>query len=93
MLAIARALISDPDVLLLDEPSEGIMPKLVEEMFDLFVNLRAKGKTILLVEQNVSLALEIADRAMIIDNGAIVHQASAQDLLVDKEMQDRYCAV
>ena len=93
MLAIARALIADPDVLLLDEPSEGIMPKLVDEMFELFVELRRKGKTLVLVEQNVSLALEIADRAIIIDHGEVVHRASARDLLADKAIQDRYCAV
>ncbi|MBS0598212.1 MAG: ABC transporter ATP-binding protein [Proteobacteria bacterium] len=93
MLAIARALIGNPNVLLLDEPSEGIMPKLVDEMFELFVGLRHQGKTLLLVEQNVSLALEIADRAVIIDHGEVVHRASARDLLADKEMQDRYCAV
>ncbi len=93
MLAIARALMSDPDLILLDEPSEGIMPKLVDEMFELFLQLRSQGKTIILVEQNVALALEIADRAVIIDNGTVVHRASAADLLADQEMQDRYCAV
>lgn len=93
MLAIARALVSGPELLLLDEPSEGIMPKLVDEMFDLFISLRNQGKTIILVEQNVSLALEIADSAIIIDEGSVVHSASALDLLNDKEIQDRYCAV
>lgn len=93
MLAIARALIGHPRILLLDEPSEGIMPKLVDEMFELFVTLRKRGMTMLLVEQNVSLALEIADRAIILDHGTIVHRASASELLADQDMQDRYCAV
>ncbi|EKU29302.1 ABC transporter ATP-binding protein [Alcaligenes sp. RM2] len=93
MLAIARALMSNPKLILLDEPSEGIMPKLVDEMFALFTELRQQGKTLVLVEQNVALALEIADRAVIIDNGTVVHRASAAELLIDQEMQDRYCAV
>jgi branched-chain amino acid transport system ATP-binding protein len=78
---------------MLDEPSEGIMPVLVDEMFELFGELRSKGVTILLVEQNVELALGIADRAYVIDQGAIVHSASARELLADAEIQERYCAV
>jgi branched-chain amino acid transport system ATP-binding protein len=93
MLAIARALVSAPKLLMLDEPSEGIMPVLVDEMFELFARLRDTGTTILLVEQNVELALGIADRAYIMDQGQIVHQASARDLLADPEIQERYCAV
>ena len=93
MLAIARAMIAKPKLILLDEPSEGIMPVLVDEMFDLFGRLKAQGVTILLVEQNVELALGIADRAYIIDQGAIVHHASAQALLADAEIQEKYCAV
>jgi branched-chain amino acid transport system ATP-binding protein len=93
MLAIARALAADPKMILLDEPSEGIMPILVDEMFELFVKLKRAGKTLLLVEQNVELALSIADRAYVMDQGAIVHQAAAADLLRDQEMQERYCSV
>jgi branched-chain amino acid transport system ATP-binding protein len=93
MLAIARALISSPKLIMLDEPSEGIMPVLVDEMFELFGALRSKGVTILLVEQNVELALGIADRAYVIDQGAIVHHASARELLADVAIQERYCAV
>ncbi|MGF6426015.1 ABC transporter ATP-binding protein [Bradyrhizobium elkanii] len=93
MLAIARAMIAKPDLIMLDEPSEGIMPVLVDEMFELFRNMKAQGTTVLLVEQNVELALGIADRAYVLDQGAVVHQASAQVLLADDEIKERYCSV
>ncbi|MGN8543697.1 ABC transporter ATP-binding protein [Bradyrhizobium sp. 13971] len=93
MLAIARAMIAKPDLIMLDEPSEGIMPVLVDEMFELFRNMKARGTTVLLVEQNVELALGIADRAYVLDQGAVVHQASAQALLADDEIKERYCSV
>ncbi|MBR0823066.1 ABC transporter ATP-binding protein [Bradyrhizobium liaoningense] len=93
MLAIARALIAKPKMILLDEPSEGIMPVLVEEMGVLFRRLRDEGKTLLLVEQNVEWALRLADRAVIIDQGEVVHESSAAALLADKDIQERYCAV
>src|ERR1700722_13707958 len=93
MLAIARAMISRPDLVMLDEPSEGIMPVLVDEMFELFVKMKSDGTTILLVEQNVELALGIADRAYVLDQGSIVHQAKASDLLADDEIKERYCSV
>jgi branched-chain amino acid transport system ATP-binding protein len=93
MLAIARAMISRPDLIMLDEPSEGIMPVLVDEMFELFAKMKAEGTTILLVEQNVELALGIADRAYVLDQGSIVHQAKAKDLLADDEIKERYCSV
>ncbi|MHC2439381.1 ABC transporter ATP-binding protein [Bradyrhizobium sp. USDA 4451] len=93
MLAIARAMIAKPDLIMLDEPSEGIMPVLVDEMFELFRSMKAQGTTVLLVEQNVELALGIADRAYVLDQGAVVHQASAQELLADDEVKERYCSV
>lgn len=93
MLAIARAMIAKPRMILLDEPSEGIMPVLVEEMGALFRRLRDQGVTLLLVEQNVEWALRLADRAIIIDQGEVVHQSSAAALLADKAIQERYCAV
>jgi branched-chain amino acid transport system ATP-binding protein len=93
MLAIARAMVSQPKLIMLDEPSEGIMPVLVDEMFALFARLRDQGMTILLVEQNVELALGIADRAYIMDQGMIVHEGSAKALLADAEIQERYCSV
>ena len=93
MLAIARAMIGKPKVILLDEPSEGIMPVLVEEMFALFANLKAQGLTILLVEQNVQQALKISDWAYILDQGEIVFHDTAQNLLNNDEIQQKYCAV
>jgi branched-chain amino acid transport system ATP-binding protein len=69
------------------------MPKLVDEMFEYFELLKKKGVTILLVEQSVEHALGIADRAYIMDQGEIVHSASAQDLLKDAAIQERYCSV
>jgi branched-chain amino acid transport system ATP-binding protein len=93
MLAIARAMIAKPDLIMLDEPSEGIMPVLVDEMFELFRSMKAQGTTILLVEQNVELALEIADRAYVLDQGAVVYQAPASVLLADDDVKERYCSV
>ena len=93
MLAIARAMIAGPDLIMLDEPSEGIMPVLVDEMFELFRTMKAQGTTVLLVEQNVELALDIADRAYVLDQGAVVHQAAARELLADDEIKERYCSV
>jgi branched-chain amino acid transport system ATP-binding protein len=93
MLAIARAMIAKPDLIMLDEPSEGIMPVLVDEMFALFRAMKAQGTTVLLVEQNVELALDIADRAYVLDQGAVVHHAAASELLADNEIKERYCSV
>ena len=93
MLAIARAMMARPRMILLDEPSEGIMPLLVHEMFELFSRMKQQGTTILLVEQNVERALSISDRAYILDQGRIVHHGDAAELLVNTEIQEKYCAV
>jgi branched-chain amino acid transport system ATP-binding protein len=93
MLAIARALASDPRMLLVDEPSEGIMPLLVEEMFKQLARLKDAGKSILLVEQNVEWALSLADRAYIMDQGVIVHASDAASLRADAAIQQKYCSV
>lgn len=93
MLAIARAMMAKPKMILMDEPSEGVMPVLVDEMFELFARMKASGTTILLVEQNVERALSISDRAYILDQGSIVHHGTAAELLADDEIQAKYCAV
>jgi branched-chain amino acid transport system ATP-binding protein len=93
MLAIARAVAADPVMVILDEPSEGIMPLLVEEMFEYFLQLRRQGTTIPLIEQNVELALRISDRAYIIDQGRIVHNGAATEMLADDELKERYCSI
>ena len=93
MLAIARATVSQPKLLMLDEPSEGIMPVLVDEMMALFTTMQQQGTTILLVEQNVELALRIANRAYIMDSGHIVFTDRANALLANEALKERYCSL
>jgi branched-chain amino acid transport system ATP-binding protein len=90
MLAIARALMSKPDVLLLDEPSLGLAPKIVEQVGDLIRELNDSGMTILLVEQNASLALDLASYGYVMENGKIVHDGTADELAADKDIQEFY---
>ncbi len=80
MLAIARSLMSEPRMLLLDEPSLGLAPNIVDQIFDLIVTLKRRGITILLVEQNVELSLEIADRGYVLVGGSVVMQGAAATL-------------
>ncbi|PWC21783.1 ABC transporter ATP-binding protein [Brenneria roseae subsp. roseae] len=90
MLAIARALMSEPVLLMLDEPSLGLAPKIVGEMFNIIKQLQKENITILLVEQNATAALKIADRAYVLENGKIVLQGQAQAILANPEVKKMY---
>lgn len=90
MLAIGRGLMARPRVLLLDEPSLGLAPLLVKEIFQVIQRLRSEGTTILLVEQNARAALAISDRAYVLETGEIVMSGSAQELIADEEVQSAY---
>jgi len=85
MLAIARALVLNPAILLLDEPSQGLAPLIVQEVFQVIASLRAQGISILLVEQNVRAAIQIADVAYVLDDGRVVYNGPAADLAADEE--------
>ncbi len=90
MLAIGRALMARPKLLLLDEPSMGLAPKLVREIFENIFRLRKEGTTILLVEQNARAALAISDRAYVLENGRLVLQGDARELINDPEVRRAY---
>jgi branched-chain amino acid transport system ATP-binding protein len=90
MLAIGRALMAKPQVLLLDEPTEGLAPIYVNLLFDLLRTLRDLGHTILIVEQNVHHALRVADRAYVLENGKIVMQGAGAELLNDERLKVAY---
>jgi branched-chain amino acid transport system ATP-binding protein len=85
MLSIARALLLNPKVLILDEPSQGLAPLIVREVFRIVAEMRNEGISVLLVEQNVRMSLEIADFAYVLDDGAIVHAGPADELARDEE--------
>ncbi len=90
MLAMARALMSRPKLLMLDEPSMGLAPILVEQIFDIITELHQSGVTILLVEQNAQMALAVADRAYVMETGVITMQGPAQELLHNDAVQKAY---
>jgi branched-chain amino acid transport system ATP-binding protein len=85
MLSIARALLLNPKLLLLDEPSQGLAPLIVKEVFQIIQTMRKEGISVLLVEQNVRVSLAIADRAYVLDDGAIIYGGSAAELANDEE--------
>ena len=90
MLATARALMSHPRLLMMDEPSMGLSPILVEEIFDIIRNINKEGTTILLVEQNAHMALSIANRAYVLETGRIVMEGNAQELLNNEKVKAAY---
>lgn len=93
MLAIGRALMGSPKLLLLDEPSLGLAPVIIAQVFDALRKLKARGMTILLIEQNAHLALDIADRAYILDQGRIVLSGTSAELLADDQVSAHYLGV
>jgi branched-chain amino acid transport system ATP-binding protein len=93
MLAIGRGLMARPKLLILDEPSLGLSPQLVAEIFRLIVSLREQGLAILLSEQNARLSLAIADRAYVIENGRVAMTGTGEELLQRKDVADRYLGV
>ncbi|HPE68311.1 MAG TPA: ABC transporter ATP-binding protein [Thermotogota bacterium] len=90
MLAIARALMADPKLLMLDEPSLGLAPIIVEQIFDVLLDLKKAGKTIFLVEQNANAALHISDQAYILEVGQVVLSGSGKELLANGEVKAKY---
>ncbi|ACM34888.1 MULTISPECIES: ABC transporter ATP-binding protein [Diaphorobacter] len=93
MLAIGRALMNAPRLLMLDEPVEGLAPVIVEEIVAQLQTIKAAGVSILLVEQNLEVCTQLADRHYVIEQGAIVHEASNVDFLADDAVKDRYLGV
>ncbi len=93
MLAIARALMAKPQVLLMDEPSLGLAPKAVAEVADLIREINADGVSILLVEQNAGLALDLAEYGYVMENGKVVHDGTSDELRADRDIQEFYLGV
>jgi len=90
MLAIGRALMSKPKLLLLDEPSLGLAPIIIQQIFDIIEQLRRDGVTVFLVEQNANQALKVADRAYVLENGRVVMTGTGEALLTDPKVRDAY---
>jgi branched-chain amino acid transport system ATP-binding protein len=93
MLAIGRALMSNPDLLLMDEPTEGLAPLLVREVGRVIGELKRSGLSILLVEQNLALALSVADRVHVLSRGQIVHSGTPAELMGNDDVKTRYLGV
>lgn len=93
MLSIARALMANPDLILMDEPSEGLAPVLVQQIREIMKNIRRQGHSILLVEQNFKLAMAVADYAYVITSGRIVYQGTTNELQNQTEILDRHLGI
>jgi branched-chain amino acid transport system ATP-binding protein len=90
MLALGRGLMSGPELLMLDEPSLGLAPKLVKEVFGIIRNVHAEGTTVLLIEQNAKAALELASYGYVLQTGLIIKEGSGADLLKDPVVKEAY---
>jgi branched-chain amino acid transport system ATP-binding protein len=93
MLAIGRGLVSQPELMLVDEPTEGLMPILVQRIGEVLKEIQENGVTILLVEQNMEMALEISQRAYVIDEGVIKYKGTADEIRRNEEVQRKYLAI
>ena len=92
MLAIGRALMSQPKLILFDEPSLGLAPNIVERTFDIVANIRASGTTVLMVEQNASAALDMCDHAYLLESGSVAIEGSGRELIDDPHVREAYLA-
>lgn len=90
MLAIARGLMMDPELIMLDEPSLGLAPIIIDDIFELILKIRERGKTVLLIEQNASLALSIADRGYVLETGRIILSGTGKELLENDDVKKAY---
>lgn len=88
MLAVARAIVEPRELLIVDEPSKGLAPAIINNMIDAFAQLKATGSTILLVEQNINFAKRLGDRVAVMDNGRVVHAGFMKDLAEDEQLQN-----
>lgn len=93
MLAIGRALMTNPQFLLMDEPSEGLAPVIIDQIGDIVAKLKESGLSILMVEQNISLACQAADEILIMNKGTIVWKGTPEELLENDEIQHKYLGV
>jgi branched-chain amino acid transport system ATP-binding protein len=93
MLTIARTLMTNPEVLLLDEPSEGLAPLVVTLLADMILQIRKEGVTVLLAEQNLHFCAKVADRGYVIDKGSVRYEGAMSDLLANEEVKEKYLAV
>ena len=93
MLTIARTLMTNPELLLLDEPSEGLAPLVVALLAEMILQIRKEGVTVLLAEQNLHFCAKVADRGYVIDKGSVKYEGTMKDLLADDEVKEKYLAV
>jgi branched-chain amino acid transport system ATP-binding protein len=93
MLTIARTLMTNPELLLLDEPSEGLAPLVVALLADMILQIRKEGVTVLLAEQNLHFCAKVSDRGYVIDKGSVKYEGTMKDLLADDEVKEKYLAV